>query len=167
MTVTDAVDLAAEGHLADGYAALDAGLKRAEEIAAEGVEWGLERWSGGRAPARTTATAMACSWRRYCQVLWIRSGKRLPFQAAMSTASGWLGGTASPSGNRLPSRTGPTRCGALIFRQRCCELSISLNAIDSPALREPAPFVWRARPLAGAKAASIGLVVRRWTQCAA
>ena len=47
MTVTDAVDLAAEGQLADGYTALLAGLKRAEEIAAEGVEWGeelLEKW---------------------------------------------------------------------------------------------------------------------------
>jgi hypothetical protein len=49
MTVTDAIDLAAEGHLADGYAALLAGLKRAEEIAAEGVEWGpelVEWWKG-------------------------------------------------------------------------------------------------------------------------
>jgi hypothetical protein len=42
MTVTDAVDLAVEGKLADGYSELLAGLKRAEEIAAEGVEWGPE-----------------------------------------------------------------------------------------------------------------------------
>jgi hypothetical protein len=47
MTVTDAVDLVAEGRLADGYAALLAGLHRAEEIAEEGIDWGPEladRW---------------------------------------------------------------------------------------------------------------------------
>lgn len=47
MTVTDAIDLAAEGNAADGYTALLAGLQRAEEIAEEGVEWGpelVERW---------------------------------------------------------------------------------------------------------------------------
>src|SRR6059036_19246 len=49
ITVSDAVDLAAEGKLADGYAALLAGRRRAEEIAAEGVEWGEEllRWWQG------------------------------------------------------------------------------------------------------------------------
>jgi hypothetical protein len=35
MTVTDAVDAAADGELAAGYNALVVGLKRAEEIAAE------------------------------------------------------------------------------------------------------------------------------------
>ena len=47
MTVVDAIDLAADGQLADGYAALLAGLHRAEEIAEEGIEWGQEladRW---------------------------------------------------------------------------------------------------------------------------
>jgi hypothetical protein len=47
MTVSDAIDLAAEGNPEDGYAVMLAGLERAEEIAAEGVEWGTElvsRW---------------------------------------------------------------------------------------------------------------------------
>jgi cation diffusion facilitator CzcD-associated flavoprotein CzcO len=47
MTVTDAIDLAAEGKVADGYACLLWGLHRAEDIAAEGIEWGAElrgRW---------------------------------------------------------------------------------------------------------------------------
>ena len=47
MTVVDAMDLAAEGQLADGCAALLAGLHRAEEIAEEGIKWGpdlLARW---------------------------------------------------------------------------------------------------------------------------
>ena len=47
MTVVDAIDLAANGQLAGGYAALLAGLHRAEEIAEEGIKWGAEladRW---------------------------------------------------------------------------------------------------------------------------
>jgi hypothetical protein len=41
-TVTDAVDLARTGDVADGYTALLAGLHRAKEIAAEGEPWGQE-----------------------------------------------------------------------------------------------------------------------------
>jgi hypothetical protein len=47
MTVTNAIDMAGDGQVADGYACLLWGLHRAEEIAAEGVEWGAElvtRW---------------------------------------------------------------------------------------------------------------------------
>jgi hypothetical protein len=47
MTVTDAIDLAAEGKVADGYACLTWGLHRAEDIAEEGIELGEElvsRW---------------------------------------------------------------------------------------------------------------------------
>ena len=47
MTVTNAIDLAREGQIADGYAVLIWGLHRAEKIAAEGADWGAElvtRW---------------------------------------------------------------------------------------------------------------------------
>jgi hypothetical protein len=47
MTVTDAIDLAREGQIADGYACLVWGLHHAEEIAEEGVGRGAElvtRW---------------------------------------------------------------------------------------------------------------------------
>jgi hypothetical protein len=47
MTVTDAVDFAAEGKVADGYAALVWGLHRAEEMVEEGEPWREElrdRW---------------------------------------------------------------------------------------------------------------------------
>jgi hypothetical protein len=47
MTVTEAIDFAAEDNVADGYTALMAGLQRAREIAEEGIEWGAElvgRW---------------------------------------------------------------------------------------------------------------------------
>ena len=47
LTVTEAIDLAAEGKPEDGYTALLAGLQQAEEVAADGVEWGKElvsRW---------------------------------------------------------------------------------------------------------------------------
>ena len=41
--------------------------------------------------------------------------------------------------------TSATRCGLLTARQRCSAASISLNAIASPAAREPAPLVTRVR----------------------
>ena len=66
-----------------------------------------------------------------------------------------------------PARTRATRCGALTARQRSCADSISLNAIASPAAREPGPLVTFVRCLTVAKVDSIGLVVRRWTQCSA
>jgi hypothetical protein len=47
MIVTDAIGLALESNVADGYTALMAGLQRAEESAEEGVWWGPElvaRW---------------------------------------------------------------------------------------------------------------------------
>jgi hypothetical protein len=46
-TVTEAIDLAVERNPEDGYITMLAGLQRAEEIEAEGVEWGPElvkRW---------------------------------------------------------------------------------------------------------------------------
>jgi hypothetical protein len=49
MTATQAVELAKEGHLSDGYSALLAGFERAQEIASVGEVWGeelLSRWRG-------------------------------------------------------------------------------------------------------------------------
>ena len=40
-----------------------------------------------------------------------------------------------------PARTSATRCGPLTARQRSWAASISLNAIASPAAREPGPRV--------------------------
>src|SRR5512146_2653368 len=66
-----------------------------------------------------------------------------------------------------PARTRTTRGGAFTARQRAWADSMSLNAIASPAAREPGPLVtlvtlvrWRTV----AKLDSIGLVVRRWAQ---
>ena len=42
MTVEDAMDFAAEGQLADGYAVLVAGLRRAEEAKEAGETWADE-----------------------------------------------------------------------------------------------------------------------------
>ena len=43
----------------------------------------------------------------------------------------------------------------------------SLKTIVKAVTREPQPLVWRVRWCTVAKVDSIGLVVRRWTQCAA
>jgi hypothetical protein len=53
-------------------------------------------------------------------------------------------------------------------RQQAWADSMSLNAIATPAAREPGPpLVTHCRSLTVAKVDSIGLVVRRWTQCSA
>ena len=39
------------------------------------------------------------------------------------------------------TRTSATRCGALTMRQWSCADSISLNAMASPAARDPGPLV--------------------------
>ena len=44
--VSEAIDLATEGKPEDGYAAMLAGLQRAEAIAAQGIEWGQGTDSG-------------------------------------------------------------------------------------------------------------------------
>jgi hypothetical protein len=47
LAATNAIALANEGHLADGYSALLAGFERAQEIASVGEVWGEElvkRW---------------------------------------------------------------------------------------------------------------------------
>src|ERR1700680_1714354 len=66
--------------------------------------------------------------------------------------------------NTAPARTSVTRWGALTARHRVCADSMSLNAIATPAAREPGPLVTRWRSLTVAKVDSIGLVVRRWIQ---
>jgi hypothetical protein len=45
--------------------------------------------------------------------------------------------TSSPSSKRAPARTRAPRRGALTARQRACAASMSLNAMASPAAREP------------------------------
>jgi hypothetical protein len=59
---------------------------------------------------------------------------------------------------RAPARTSATRCGAFTARQRSCADSMSLNAIASPAAREPGPLVTLVRCRTVAKVDSIGLV---------
>jgi hypothetical protein len=59
------------------------------------------------------------------------------------------------------------RWGALTARHRVWADSIRLNAIVTPAAREPGPLVTPWRSLTVAKVDSIGLVVRRWIQCSA
>src|SRR3954464_4153232 len=80
----------------------------------------------------------------------------------------WSGrSTSLPFSKRAPARTRATRCGALTARQRDWAASMSLNAIATPAAREPGPLVTRCRSRTVAKVDSIGLVVRRWLQCSA
>src|SRR5437660_6107446 len=45
--------------------------------------------------------------------------------------------------NTAPARTSATRWGALTARHRVCADSMSLNAIATPAAREPGPLVTR------------------------
>src|ERR1035441_7581961 len=54
-----------------------------------------------------------------------------------------------------PARTRATRWGALTARQRSCADSMSLNAMASPAAREPGPLVTLLRCLTVAKVDSI------------
>ena len=72
-----------------------------------------------------------------------------------------------PFSNTAPARTRATRCGAFTARQRASAASISLNAIASPAAREPGPLVTLLLKRTVAKVDSMGFVVRRWIQCSA
>jgi hypothetical protein len=56
-----------------------------------------------------------------------------------------------------PARTSATRCGAFTARQRVWADSMSLNAIATPAAREPGPLVTRCRNRTVAKVDSIGV----------
>ncbi len=53
--------------------------------------------------------------------------------------------------NTAPARTSATRWGALTARHRVCADSMSLNAIVTPAAREPGPLVTRWRSLTVAR----------------
>ena len=55
----------------------------------------------------------------------------------------------------------------LTARQRSWAASMSLNAIASPAVREPGPRVIFVRCRTVANVLSMGFVVRRWIQCSA
>ena len=85
-----------------------------------------------------------------------------------SRVAGSPGRSASfPLMKVAPARTSATRCGALTMRQWSCADSISLNAMASPAARDPGPLVILVRCRTVAKVDSIGLVVRRCTRCSA
>src|ERR1700731_1754529 len=53
--------------------------------------------------------------------------------------------------NTAPAWTSATRWGALTARHRACADSMSLNAIATPAAREPGPLVTRGRSLTVAR----------------
>jgi hypothetical protein len=63
-----------------------------------------------------------------------------------------------------PARTRATRCGALTARQRSWADSISLNAMASPAAREPGPLVILVRCLTVANVDSIVILSLRVSQ---
>ena len=72
-----------------------------------------------------------------------------------------------PFSKTAPARTRATRWGAFTARHLPWADSMSLNAIAMPAAREPGPLVTRCRSRTVAKVDSMGLVVRRSTQCSA
>ena len=59
--------------------------------------------------------------------------------------------TSVPLGNLAPARTRATRWGALTARQRAWADSMSLNAMATPAARDPGPLVTRCRSRTVAK----------------
>src|SRR5262249_22061886 len=75
--------------------------------------------------------------------------------------------TSLPLTKVAPARTRATRWGALTARQRAWADSMSLKAMASPAAREPGLLVTLVRWRTVAKVDSIGLAVRRCTQCSA
>ena len=66
-----------------------------------------------------------------------------------------------------PARTRATRCGPLTARQRPSAASSSLNTIARPASVLPGPLVTLVLARTGEKLLSMGLVVRRCSQCSA
>src|SRR5918995_5699363 len=75
--------------------------------------------------------------------------------------------TSLPRSNLAPARTSATRCGPLTARQRPSAASSSLNTIASPASLLPGPLVTLVLARTGEKVDSMGLVVRRCSQCSA
>jgi hypothetical protein len=69
--------------------------------------------------------------------LWMRERQAAPFVVDESTGRSM----SLPFSNTAPARTRATRCGAFTARQRASAASISLNAIASPAAREPGTLV--------------------------
>ena len=80
------------------------------------------------------------------------------FVGAFDEFSGLEAGAGADEGHEMGC--------AFTARQRDCADSMSLNAMASPAAREPGPLVTLVRWRTVAKVDSIGFVVRRWTQCA-
>src|SRR5215471_16485838 len=107
------------------------------------------------------AKLIAIATRDIVKSLWM--GERQAASFVVDESTGRF--MSLPFSNTAPARTRATRCGAFTARQRASAASISLNAIARPAAREPGPLVTLVRCRTVAKVDSIGLVVRRCTQC--
>jgi hypothetical protein len=81
-------------------------------------------------------------------MLWIRARRACGVLLVFARDNG-------PSTKVAPARTSATRWGALTQRQRAWAASSSMNAIASPAVRLPDPFVWLVRSLTGANVDSM------------
>jgi len=97
--------------------------------------------------------------RSYCQVLWIEGDQAAAFFRFFCDS------ICTPSSNETPARTSGTSSAASRRRQCPSATCSSLNAITSPAVREPAPFVTPSRSRTVANVDSIGFVVRKCFQC--
>src|SRR2546425_3822486 len=98
----------------------------------------------------------------YRQELWIEGD-----QAAAFFPRFVCGSLCTPFSKCTPARTSGTSSAASTLRQCPSATCSSLNAITSPAVREPAPFVTPSRNRTVANVDSIGFVVRRCFQCSA
>jgi hypothetical protein len=125
---------------------------------------------------QATRPACAWPWRRPDRPRKLRRPTRRrssncqdPWIKIVQAASGWgpvagaLDDFAVDEGR--PGADQGHEVGALTARQRSWADSMSLNAIASPTAREPGPLVILVRCLTVAKVDSMGLMVRRWTQC--
>src|SRR6516165_2381403 len=74
---------------------------------------------------------------------------------------------STPSTNRTPAMTFGSSSEPFSNRQLFAAPSISLNTIVRQADLDPLPFVFAVRSRTVANVDSMGLVVRRWTQCSA
>jgi RNA-directed DNA polymerase len=99
----------------------------------------------------------------YCQELWNEGDQAATFFRFRDGC----GSTRVPSLKSTPARTSGTSSAPSRRRQWPWAACSSLNAITSPAVREPAPLVTPSRSRTVANVDSIGLVVRRCFQCSA
>ena len=102
-------------------------------------------------------------------MLWIGTPSAASIQGMGMNGSSGSGShcniSASPFENSTPALTRATRWGALTRRQRSWAAINNFQAIARPAFREPAPLVFFVRAFTVANVDSMGLVVRKCTQC--